>query len=106
MNKDMIWAWAIKNSLAIIAWVALAIVFGKWWIALFGLLFMSDLQTKGYYRICDRCGEHSETALTEKEALEKAKKAGWLHLENTKEDYCPDCVGDVPRLKKIRDNID
>jgi predicted secreted protein len=105
MDKNMIWAWAIKNSIALLSWAALAIVFGKWWIALFGLLFLSDLRTStgGHYRICDRCGEHSETAPTKKEALEKAKKAGWLCLENESEDYCPDCVGDVPKLKRLRD---
>jgi hypothetical protein len=42
MNKNLIWAWAIKNSVAILAWTTLAITFDKWWIALFGILFMSD----------------------------------------------------------------
>ena len=45
MSKDVLWAWAIKNSIAVLAWVALAVIFNKWWIALFGLLFMSDLKT-------------------------------------------------------------
>lgn len=39
-------AWAIKNSVAIICWTALAIVFNKWWIALFVVLCLSDLKAK------------------------------------------------------------
>ena len=63
MNKTLIWAWAIKNSVAIIAWAALAIVFNKWWIALFGILFISDLETKyKNYKVCDKCGKHSPYA--------------------------------------------
>lgn len=46
MNKSVWWAWAIKNSICTICWVVLAIVFNKWWIALFGLLFLSSLQTE------------------------------------------------------------
>ena len=43
MNKSLIWAWVIKNSIVIIAWTVLAIVFNKWWIAFFVILFMNDL---------------------------------------------------------------
>lgn len=46
MNKSLIWAWAIKNSIVIIAWTALAIIFHKWWITLFAALFISGLETK------------------------------------------------------------
>lgn len=56
MNKNIVWAWAIKNSVCVICWTVLAIIFNKWWIALFGLLFMSELQTK------DKCGKHSPYA--------------------------------------------
>ena len=52
MDKNFIWAWAFKNIVAIIAWTALAILFSKWWIALFALLFLSDVKTKDKsYRI-------------------------------------------------------
>lgn len=107
MNKHIVWAWAIKNSLSTLGWIALAILFGKWWIALFGLLFISDMQTKvkGAYRICDRCGESSPVAETRKEAINKARAKGWLCLEEEEKDYCPDCVNDVPRLKKTKCNI-
>ena len=92
MNKALIWALAIKNSVAIIAWTALAIVFNKWWIALFGILFISGLETKyKNYRVCDKCGKHSPYADSYNEALDKAKEAGWLHIVEGNKDYCPDC---------------
>jgi hypothetical protein len=92
MNKTIIWAWAIKNSISTIAWIALAIVFNKWWIALFGLLFVSGLETKHQsYRVCDCCGKHSPYADSYNEALDKAKAAGWTHYVAGNKDYCPDC---------------
>jgi hypothetical protein len=92
MNKTLIWAWAIKNSVAIIAWAALAIVFNKWWIALFGILFISDLETKyKNYKVCDKCGKHSPYADSHNEALDKAKEAGWIHVVEGNLDYCPEC---------------
>lgn len=93
MTKSTVWAWAIKNSICIICWTYLAIAFDKWWIALFCLLFMSSLKTQGqhYYRICDKCGKHSEYADSYNKALEKAKKSGWIHYVDGNKDYCPDC---------------
>jgi hypothetical protein len=96
MNKNLIWVWAIKNSIAILAWTALAIVFNKWWIALFAILFMSSLQTKHQsYRVCDGCGKHSPYADSYNEALEKAKEDGWLHIVDGNKDYCPDCIKEI-----------
>ena len=46
MYKHILWAWAIKNSVALICWVAIAIIFGKWWLALFAILFMSGLKSR------------------------------------------------------------
>lgn len=92
MNESMIWAWAIKNSICVICWTILAIVFNKWWIALFGALFLSGLQTSHKsYRVCDKCGKHSPYADNYNEALEKAKEAGWVHYVDGNKDYCPDC---------------
>lgn len=92
MSKDVLWAWAIKNSIAVLAWVALAVIFNKWWIALFGLLFMSDLKTTHKsYRVCDSCGKHSPYADSYNEALDKAKEVGWVHYVEGNKDYCPDC---------------
>jgi hypothetical protein len=93
MDKNVIWAWAIKNSIAMLAWTALAIVFNKWWIALFALLFMSGLKT-GYksYRVCDKCGKYSPYADSYNDALSKAIEAGWVHVADGNRDYCPDCA--------------
>ena len=96
-NKNIWWAWAIKNSICTICWVILAIVFNKWWIALFSVLFLSSLTTensesvKKRYRICDKCGKHSPYADSYNEALDKAKEAGWLHIVEGNMDYCPEC---------------
>ena len=92
MNKHLIWAWVIKNSICIICWTALAIVFNKWWIALLGALFISSLKTNiGKYRVCDKCGKHSPYADDHNEALDKAKAAGWIHYVEGNRDYCPEC---------------
>lgn len=37
---------ALINITAIIAFVVLAIVFGKWWLSLFGLLFLHSVESK------------------------------------------------------------
>ena len=37
----MCW-WCIKNSVVIICFTALAVLFNHWWIIFFALLFMSD----------------------------------------------------------------
>lgn len=95
-DKNLVWAWAFKNSIAILAWVILAIEFRKWGIALFGLLFLSGLETKHKsYRICDHCGKHSPYANSYNEALDKAKDAGWLHIVEGNKDYCPDCKNKI-----------
>ena len=43
-NTSIFWAGAIKNSVCMICWTVLAIVFDKWWIALFTVLFFTTLQ--------------------------------------------------------------
>lgn len=101
MDKDIVWAWAVNNSAAIFAWATLAVVFNKWWIALFALLFMSRLK-KDYksYRICDKCGKHSPYADDYNDALGKAIEAGWLHVVDGNRDYCPDCRNKI-EIKSI-----
>ena len=92
MDKHTLWAWAIKNSICIICWVVLAIVFNKWWIALFAALFMSGVATKQmFYRTCDKCGKRSEYAESYNSALKRAQELGWLHIVEGNKDYCPDC---------------
>lgn len=97
-NKTAWWTWVIYNSICVICFTALAIVFNKWGIALFALLFMSTLETqarpaKVYYRICDKCGKHSEYATTYDEAIKKAKESGWIirRVRDKWDDRCPDC---------------
>lgn len=115
MDKSFIWAWAFKNIVAIIAWIALAILFDKWWIALFALLFLSSIKTETKnrsYRVCDGCGKHGPYANSYNEALDKAKEAGWIHYVDSNKDYCPECaekeraIMDKPLLTQdLRDTI-
>lgn len=98
MNKNVLWVCLINNSICTICWVALAIIFNKWWLALFSILFLIFPQAntqanKRYYRICDKCGKHSEYAASYNEALDEAKKAGWVHNVEMDKDYCPECKG-------------
>lgn len=92
MNKNAWWAWAIKNSVCVICWTCIAIVFDKWWIIFFSLLFISEIKTVySHCRICDKCGKHSPYAESYNEALDKAKEAGWMHEVEGNKDYCPNC---------------
>lgn len=38
----------LKNSIALICWTVLAVIFRHWWIALFSLLFMAEV--KAHYK--------------------------------------------------------
>lgn len=40
------WSVAMKNSIAIICWTFLAYHFDKWWIALFGALFLTIVERR------------------------------------------------------------
>lgn len=92
MNKSLYWSIAIKNSICVICWAVLAIIFGKWWIALFSVLFIISFSVKNqYYRICDRCGKHGPYADSYNDALDRAKAAGWIHHVDGNKDYCPAC---------------
>jgi hypothetical protein len=93
MNKNTIWACAIINMISVSCWTLLAILFNRWWIALFALLFfvLPGTIKKYYYRICDGCGKRSEYANNYNEALDKAKAAGWVHYVDGNKDYCPEC---------------
>lgn len=96
MNKNIALSWTIKNSICVICWTVLAIIFDKWWIALFGLLFLSSLSTTNKKRrICDKCGKRSESADSTAEAIDKAKKAGWIHIVDGDKDYCPECQKEI-----------
>ena len=46
-TKGVIYMWmdsAIRNSVALICWVLLAIHFDHWWVALFACLFMTSIE--------------------------------------------------------------
>ena len=44
--KSIYWAVAIDNIIVMICWTALAVYFGKWWIALFAVLCFSQVKKK------------------------------------------------------------
>lgn len=45
--KDKPWiAWAIHNSVVIICFSALAVIFNDWLITLFALIFVRDIKTE------------------------------------------------------------
>lgn len=92
MNKSAYWLCIICNVVCIVCWTLLAILFNKWWIALFMILCLSypKLVTK-HYRQCDVCGDRSTGADTPAEALSVAEKEGWLHIVDDNKDYCPRC---------------
>ena len=91
-NKNTIWACAINNMICISCWTILALMFDRWWIALFALLFFAfPSSVKKYYRTCDGCGKQSPYADSYNEALDKAKDAGWIHYVDGNKDYCPGC---------------
>lgn len=92
MDKNLDWSIAIKNSICMICWTVLAIIFHKWWIALFSILFFTTYTTRAKYsRICDGCGKHSPNADSYNKALDEAKAAGWIHYVDENKDYCPEC---------------
>lgn len=95
MNKNNLWPLVISNSICIICWTALAIVFNKWWIAFFSVLFMSSSPVQYFYRYCDNCGKHSPYAYSYNEAFKKAKEAGWIHCVDGNKDYCPECQQEI-----------
>jgi hypothetical protein len=91
-DKSIWWSMAIKNSVCMVCWFVLAIIFGKWWIALFAALFMTSYETKHqYYRVCDVCGKHGPNADTYNSAIDAAKESGWIHITEGNKDYCPEC---------------
>ena len=92
INKNKIGSIALKNSICMICWTVLAVIFNKWWIALFAALFMTEYTTAHkYYRKCDNCGKHSPYADNYNDALKKAKLDGWIHFAESNMDYCPEC---------------
>lgn len=83
----------VYNICVLITFGFIAFVFNHWWIILFSLLFITfPKYVHKYYRICDKCGKKSASADSPKEALDKAIKSGWVHIEEGNKDYCLDCA--------------
>ena len=81
----------IRSIITAACWTTLAIVFDKWWLLLFVLPFMAtDMYAQSWHRVCDGCGKHSPYAFSYNDAIDTAKKNGWLHV-GTNRDYCPEC---------------
>lgn len=93
MNKHTIWAWVFYHVVNLICWALLAVVFGRWWIALFAVLFLGTLRNGDRYFYCDICGACSPAASTLDKAEKKRVEAGWIRrkTENGMEDICPAC---------------
>lgn len=90
----------ILNLAALITWGALAVIFDKWWLALFAILFWTTV--KRCYIYCDGCGEKGPTANSVDEARAKAHGEGWISgtHEGKTLDYCPKCREKYQRVKQ------
>ena len=105
-GESMVIAILIKNSVSLICWVALAIYFDKWWIALFSVFFMASWETnKLYYRVCDECERHSPAANDHNKAIDLAIEAGWIHKKSGDgfENFCPACQEKMRKEGRLHD---
>lgn len=88
----------LKNAVIMICWTVLAIIFNKWWLALFAALMMTYIKDNGktYFRTCNKCGKHGPYAKSEDEANHRALDAGWWirTIDGKWDDRCPDCQED------------
>ena len=90
----------IYNTINIICFTVIAILFAKWWIILFALLFLlvpKSSFAQQRFRVCDCCDRWSESGKTAEEAIDRAEKCGWLHIEDGNKDFCPDCLNQIRR---------
>ena len=96
MKKHVYWMCTVMNIVVLICFTFLAVVFGKWWISLFSVLFMSTTKN-GTRVICDGCGRYSQKGKDHAEGIELARAAGWIRRKagDTWEDYCPECQAKV-----------
>lgn len=92
MDKNNYWGFIIYNIVCIICFTILAVLFNRWWVALFVLLCLNypKLVTK-HCRVCDICGKKSTGADTPEQALSNAINDGWLHIVDGNKDFCPIC---------------
>jgi hypothetical protein len=93
----------LYNIINLICFTLLAILFNKWWIILFAVLFLMIPSAKfrgKCWRICDGCGRWSESGENVTEAIERAEKCGWLHMAAEDKDFCPECLAKIRQEKK------
>lgn len=93
----------IYNIINLICFTILAILFNKWWVVLFAVLFLMipTAKFKGkHWRTCDGCGRWSESGETTTEAIMRAEKCGWLHMTAEDKDFCPECLVKIRQEKK------
>ena len=89
-------AYLIYNILNLAIFGALSLVFEKWWIILFALLFVLLPSHKiKHKRTCDICGKSTESYDTTEEAIKQAEKHGWIHVEENDRDFCPECIKEM-----------
>jgi hypothetical protein len=82
----------IYNIINLICFTTLAIVFNKWWIIFFAILFvMTPKVIIKQRRKCDGCGIQSDYGDSRDDAIEKAVNSGWVHIPEGNLDYCPNC---------------
>jgi hypothetical protein len=85
--------YAIYNSIDLVCFTILAIVFNKWWIIFFALLFIMIPQVKlRHRRKCDGCGIQSDYGDSPDDAIKNAVRNGWVHIDDSDKDYCPECA--------------
>lgn len=86
----------IYNIFNLGCFTTLAIVFDKWWIIFFALLFVLVPTRKVMHkRTCDICGKSTESYDTTEEAIKQAEKYGWIHVEENDRDFCPECIKEM-----------
>lgn len=95
MDRRILYAVLAQNGIVMICWTIIAVVFEKWWLALFAALMMTGVRdgAKSYFRYCDKCGKRGPYADNEEDAIRKAKEAGWIirQIDGKWDDRCPDC---------------
>lgn len=99
-------AYLIYNILNLAIFGALALVFEKWWIILFALLFVLVPTRKVMHkRTCDICGKSTKSCDTPEEAIKEAERCGWIHIDKTDSDFCPECAHKI-RGEKTFNEVD
>lgn len=90
----------ILNIVSLVTWATLAVIFNKWWIALFAIIFFMTVNNSHIY--CDGCGKKGPTANSVNEARAKAHGEGWITSthEGKTLDYCPKCA--IKKYKGVK----